>query len=187
MLNPAFLSFSPGCTILPLTEATQIFVKRKNRKMALGFLHAFFSWLDPRCLVRKGPNSVCKSALSSPPLPRPLFLAPSSSPPWDRRVCVPCGVATVMQKQPQRNETCWCVTIDGAWLSRAGPSPEEVQRMNSCSKRTLERGVQHCGALGKSWRTTGQSTRVVQRGKEGERGVKDDQRSRSQITDEEAR
>ena len=47
--------------------------------MALGFLHAFFSWLDPRCLVRKGPNSVCKSALSSPPLPRPLFLAPLGS------------------------------------------------------------------------------------------------------------
>ena len=158
LLNPASLSFTPACTILPLTEATQIFVKRKNRKMALGFLRAFFSWLDPRCLVRKGPNSVCKSALSH-----------TSLRPWDQRVYVSCGVAMVMQKQPQRNETCPCVTIDGAWLSRAGPSPEEVQRMNSCSKRTLERGVQHCGAVGKSWRPTGQSTRVVQRGKEGER------------------
>lgn len=63
--------------------------------MALGFLHAFFSWLDPRCLVRKGPNPVHKCTLSH-----------TSSPPWDRRVYVRCGVATVMQKQPQRNETC---------------------------------------------------------------------------------
>lgn len=54
-LNPGRLNLAPVCiaTTLHLAEGTQLFIHKKNKQMTFGLLHAFFSWLDPRCLVTK--------------------------------------------------------------------------------------------------------------------------------------
>lgn len=54
-LNPGRLNLALVCiaTTLHLAEGTQIFIHKKKKQMTLGLLHAFFSWLDPKCLVTK--------------------------------------------------------------------------------------------------------------------------------------
>lgn len=144
--------------------------------MTLDFLHAFFSWLDPRRLVKKGPKPVCRHALF--PSLTPLELGD---------VCI-LGCCLIIQMSQQRDEIYWCPAVDGPWVSKAGPSPEEFQRMNSSSRRTLGTGGLTLGSsrkeLGTSW-PKHQSSSGREEGRK--RRAKDDCTLISEITDQEGR
>lgn len=105
---------------------------------------------------------------------------------------VSSGVAMIMQTNQQRNEICCCLVADGPGGPELDPSPEEFQGTNSSSKRPLGRGDPALWSgrkeLERSWQTLGDKAQTSSETEEGrKRRVRDDHRSRSQLTAQEGK